>query len=67
MYHGGVRPSAGSTFPGENMSENKKNPVRISLTEEQRKQIQQETGRDATELEFTAEVLEERIAPARLL
>ncbi|HEX6063477.1 MAG TPA: hypothetical protein VFZ04_04605 [Longimicrobiales bacterium] len=49
------------------MSENKKQPVRIVLTEEQRKQIQAETGHDATTLEFTAEELEQRIAPARFV
>jgi len=42
----------------------KKNSVRIELTEEQRKKIQQETGRDAAAIEFTAEDLEERIAPS---
>jgi hypothetical protein len=45
------------------MSSNKKNPVRIELTEEQRQKIQKETGRVATAIEFTAEELEERIAP----
>ena len=42
----------------------KRNPVRIELTEEQRKKVQKETGRDATAIEFAAEELEERIAPA---
>ena len=45
------------------MTDKKKNPVRIELTEEQRKKIRQETGRDASAVEFTAEELEERIAP----
>lgn len=45
------------------MTDKKKNPVRIVLTEEQRKKIQQETGRDAAAIEFTAEELEDRIAP----
>jgi hypothetical protein len=49
------------------MTDKKKTPVRIVLTEEQRKQIQSETGRDAEAVEFTTEELEERIAPVRFL
>ena len=49
------------------MAENKKSPVRIVLTEEQRKQVEKETGRDASAIEFTAEALEDRIAPVRFL
>ncbi|HEX6063478.1 MAG TPA: hypothetical protein VFZ04_04610 [Longimicrobiales bacterium] len=49
------------------MTDKKKAPVRVVLTEEQRKQIQSETGRDAEAVEFTAEELEERIAPVRAL
>jgi hypothetical protein len=45
------------------MDKQKKNAVRIELTEEQRKKIKKETGRDAAAVEFTAEELEERIAP----
>jgi hypothetical protein len=45
------------------MDKQKKNAVRIELTEEQRNKIRKETGRDAAALEFTAEELEERIAP----
>lgn len=40
-----------------------KAPVRIELTEEQRKQVRETTGKDASTLEFTAHELEERIAP----
>jgi hypothetical protein len=49
------------------MAENKKNAVRIVLTEEQQTKIKQETGREVSEIEFTAEQLEDRIAPAKLL
>ena len=49
------------------MSENKKNAVRIVLTEEQQSKVKQETGREVSEVEFTAEQLEDRIAPAKLL
>ncbi len=43
--------------------ENRKNQVRIELTEEQKQKIRQQTGKDAAALEFTADELEERIAP----
>jgi hypothetical protein len=49
------------------MSENKKNAVRVVLTEEQQSKIKQETGREVSEIEFTAEQLEDRIAPVKLL
>ena len=39
--------------------------VRIELTDEQRRQLEEATGKQATAIEFTAEELEERIAPAR--
>lgn len=39
--------------------------VRIELTEEQKQKIRQATGKDASAIEFTAEELEERIAPLR--
>ncbi len=41
-------------------------PVRIELTEEQRQKIREQTGKDAAAVEFTAEELEERIAPRYL-
>ncbi|MGI9181463.1 MAG: hypothetical protein ACR2H9_13295 [Longimicrobiaceae bacterium] len=41
--------------------------VRIELTEEQRQKIREATGKDAAAVEFTAEELEQRIAPARLM
>lgn len=48
------------------MSEQGKRQVRIELTEEQRKKLREETGKDAEAVEFTAEELEDRIAPLRL-
>lgn len=42
-----------------------KNPVRITLTEEQKKMVRSATGKDADALELTPEELEERIAPFR--
>ncbi|NIW35213.1 MAG: hypothetical protein GWN32_01110 [Gemmatimonadetes bacterium] len=41
----------------------KKQPVRIELTEEQKKQIQNATGKDASAIELTVEELEERVSP----
>ena len=38
-------------------------PVRIELTEEQRKKFQLLTGREVAALEFTVQELEERITP----
>jgi hypothetical protein len=37
--------------------------IRIELTEEQRKQIKDASGEDVKAIEFTAQELEERIAP----
>lgn len=37
--------------------------IRIDLTEEQKKQIEQATGKKGEALEMTVEELEERIAP----
>ena len=39
--------------------------IRIELTEEQKKQVKEASGQDATSLEFTPEELEERIAPKK--
>ncbi|MBI4409259.1 MAG: hypothetical protein HY561_06095 [Gemmatimonadetes bacterium] len=46
------------------MASQKKPTVRIELTEEQRKKIRQATGKDAAAIEFSAEELEDRIAPS---
>lgn len=43
----------------------KKQPVRIQLTEEQKKQIHNATGKDAAAIELTVEELEERVSPKR--
>jgi hypothetical protein len=40
-----------------------KEPVRISLTEEQKAQIRAQTGKDAEAVEFSVDELEDRIAP----
>jgi len=38
-------------------------PIRIELTPEQKQQIRNATGQDIEAFEFTAEELEQRIAP----
>ena len=43
-----------------------KEPVRIKLTDEQKAQIRNQTGKDADVVEFSVEELEERIAPYTL-
>ena len=40
-----------------------KQPIRIELTEEQKKQIAEATGKDASAIELTVEELEERVSP----
>jgi hypothetical protein len=42
-----------------------KEAVRITLTDEQKTQIRNQTGKDAEVVEFAVEELEERIAPAK--
>jgi hypothetical protein len=41
--------------------------IRIELTDDQRKQIKEVSGKDAKVLEFTAHELEERIAPVKIM
>lgn len=41
--------------------------VKLNLSDEQKDQIKQETGRDAEAIEFQVSELEERIAPRRIL
>ncbi len=41
----------------------KKKVIRVELTEEQKRQIHDATGKDAEASELTAEELEERISP----
>ena len=48
------------------MAENKAGIVRIELTEQQKQQVREATGKDLDSLEFTAEALEDRVAPARI-
>lgn len=43
----------------------KRKPVKIELTEEQKKQIRQATGKDASAIELTVEELEERVSPGK--
>jgi hypothetical protein len=42
---------------------NKEARIRIELTNEQRQQIKAQSGEDVSALEFTAQELEQRIAP----
>ncbi len=42
-----------------------KQPVRIELTEEQKKQIAEATGKEASAIELTVEELEERVSPRK--
>jgi hypothetical protein len=48
------------------MSSNKDGVVRIELTEQQKQQIREATGKELDAVEFTAEALEERVAPLRV-
>ena len=43
--------------------ENEKPRIRIELTEEQKKKIKEASGEEITVIEFTAQELEDRIAP----
>ena len=45
------------------MADDKRRSIRIELTEDQKKQIKAASGEDVAALEFTAEELEQRIAP----
>ena len=44
---------------------NPKEAVRITLTDEQKTQIRNQTGKEADVVEFSVEELEERIAPTK--
>jgi uncharacterized small protein (DUF1192 family) len=44
-----------------------KEPVRINLTDDQKAQIRNKTGKDADAVELSVEELEERIAPIKAL
>lgn len=43
--------------------EKEQTPIRIQLTEEQKKQIREASGEEITAIEFTAQELEDRVAP----
>ena len=45
------------------MSDDKRKSIRIELTAEQKQQIKVASGEEVSALEFTAEELEQRIAP----
>jgi hypothetical protein len=47
------------------MDAKKKDSVRIELTDEQKRQLREQTGHDLESLELTIEELEPRIAPRR--
>ncbi|HUH13348.1 MAG TPA: hypothetical protein VMK65_09570 [Longimicrobiales bacterium] len=50
------------------MATNDKNqPIRIELTDDQKAKIRSVTGKDAAAIEFSAEELEERVAPMRVI
>jgi len=51
---------------GETMDQKKDVAIRIDLTESQKQMIRDATGKELDALEFTAEALEDRVAPARL-
>jgi uncharacterized small protein (DUF1192 family) len=42
-----------------------KQPVRLTLTEDQKAQIRNQTGKDAESVELTVSELEDRIAPMK--
>jgi hypothetical protein len=41
--------------------------IRIELTEEQKAQLRQATGKEASAIELTAEELEDRVSPRKAL
>jgi hypothetical protein len=43
-----------------------KKPIRIELTDEQKQQIREATGKDASAIELSAEELESRVSPMQL-
>jgi hypothetical protein len=56
-------PSQGALM-GQNSE--KKDVVRIELTEEQKKLLREQTGQEAAVIEFSVEELEQRIAPFKM-
>ena len=47
------------------MSDSKR-PVRLTLTEDQKAQIRNQTGKDAESIELSVSELEDRIAPMKM-
>jgi hypothetical protein len=45
----------------------KKKAIRIELTEEQKKLVREATGKEAAAIELSAEELEERVSPGRIM
>jgi uncharacterized small protein (DUF1192 family) len=43
-----------------------KQPVRLTLTEDQKAQIRNQTGKDAESIELSVSELEDRIAPMKM-
>jgi hypothetical protein len=54
---------ATDTYNGGIMSKQQPNIVKIQLTEQQRKQIKEASGEEISSLEFSADQLEDRVAP----
>ena len=48
------------------MEDRGKKTIRIELTEEQKRQIRSQTGKDAKAIELSAQDLEERVSPGTL-
>jgi hypothetical protein len=46
---------------------NENREIKLTLTDEQKRQIKQESGKDASAIAFTVEELESRIAPRQVL
>jgi hypothetical protein len=42
-----------------------KKTIRIELTDEQKRKLKEQTGKDAKAVELTAEELEERVSPGK--
>ena len=59
--------SVNSATTLEETMTDKKKPVRVELTEEQRKEMKKDEVKETQAGEFTVEELEERIAPVRAL
>jgi hypothetical protein len=41
--------------------------IRIELTDEQKAKLMEDTGKDASAIELTAEELEDRVSPKKML